>query len=315
MGRRSPSVDSEENGGRQDGKGPVFFSSQSSFCELPANKRPRITHLDTEVIPKFDPAKKNVNVKGWLHKIDQLGDIYNWEERDRVFVMQTRLRGAARDWYDDLEDYSATWGTWKEWLTKAFPRTTDFVDRLEEMLARQKGNETMTRYYHDKISLMKRCGLDGENAMSCLIRGLPVELRANAKACGYKNPEELYYGFLSSLENYGAEKTRRSSDQKLIKSTWQRGSATGNPAPKLCYNCRRTGHEARDCRAAPATRCQVCQRTGHTANTCWYAAGGSSRDMPAAPPQRNQQVPPKMNSGATTSGEGAGVQRRGGPLQ
>ncbi|CAB3231923.1 unnamed protein product [Arctia plantaginis] len=80
----------------------------SSFCELPANKRQRITHLDTEVIPKFDPAKKNVNVKGWLHKIDQLGDIYNWEERDRVFVMQTRLRGAARDWYDDLEDYSAT---------------------------------------------------------------------------------------------------------------------------------------------------------------------------------------------------------------
>ncbi|CAB3225858.1 unnamed protein product [Arctia plantaginis] len=36
--------------------------------------------------------------------------------------MQTRLRGAARDWYDDLEDYSATWGTWKEWLTKAIPR-------------------------------------------------------------------------------------------------------------------------------------------------------------------------------------------------
>lgn len=289
MGRRSPSVDFEENGGLQEGKSPVFFSPQSSFRESPANKRPRITHLDTEVIPKFDPARKNVNVIGWLHKIDQLGDIYNWEERDRVFVMQTRLRGAARDWYDDLEDYSATWDTWKEWLTKAFPRTTDFVDRLEEMLARHKGNETMTRYYHDKISLMKKCGLDGENAMSCLIRGLPVELRANAKACGYKTPEELYYGFLSSLENYGAEKNRRSSDQKQIKSTWQRGSAAGNPAPKVCYNCRRPGHEARDCRAAPATRCQVCQRAGHAANTCWYAAGGSSRDT-SAPPQRNQQV-------------------------
>lgn len=294
LGRRSQSVESEKNGRHQE-KSSDFFSSQFSIVEPSANKRPRISYLDTEIIPKFDPGKKNVNVKGWLHKIDQLGEIYNWEEKDRIFVMQTRLRGAARDWYDDLDDYSATWGTWKEWLTKAFPRTTDFVDRLEEMIARQKGgNETMTRYYHDKISLMKKCGLDGENAISCLIRGLPVELRANAKACGYETPEELYYGFLSSLENYKevehrAEKTRRFIDQKLSKSTWQRGSA-GKSAPKVCYNCRRPGHEARDCRALPAARCEVCQRPGHATNTCWYATGGSSRDTPM-PPQRNYQVP------------------------
>lgn len=277
LGKRRRSDTSTEDDNTEE-KSNFFSHSPEEECQRSTKKR-RITHLDAEIIPKFDPGKKSTNVRGWLHKIDQLGDLYDWEERDKIFVMQTRLRGAAREWYDDLDDYDATWTLWKDKLTKAFPRSTDFVDRLEEMLARVKNNsETMTRYYHDKISLMKKCDIDGENAISCLIRGLPTELRANAKACCSKTPDDLYYGFLSSLENYKKVEAKISES----KSTWQRGSA-GN-MPKICYNCRRTGHDARDCRA---TRCQICQRPGHAANTCWYAAG-TSRD--AQPPQRNQQV-------------------------
>lgn len=201
LGKRRRSDTSTEDDNTEE-KSNFFSHSPEEECQRSTKKR-RITHLDAEIIPKFDPGKKSTNVRGWLHKIDQLGDLYDWEERDKIFVMQTRLRGAAREWYDDLDDYDATWTLWKDKLTKAFPRSTDFVDRLEEMLARVKNNsETMTRYYHDKISLMKKCDIDGENAISCLIRGLPTELRANAKACCSKTPDDLYYGFLSSLENY-----------------------------------------------------------------------------------------------------------------
>lgn len=103
LGKRKRSNASTDS--RSDEENTNFFSSFSpnETCPQPV-KKGRISHLDTEIIPKFDPGKKTTNVRGWLHKIDQLGDLYDWEERDKIFVMQTRLRGAARDWYDDLDN-------------------------------------------------------------------------------------------------------------------------------------------------------------------------------------------------------------------
>lgn len=60
--------------------------------------------------------------------------------------MQLRLRGSARDWYNDLDSYDLDWPGWKHALQSALPRSTDFVDRLEEMLTRAKeDSETMTK--------------------------------------------------------------------------------------------------------------------------------------------------------------------------
>lgn len=249
------------------------------FSSPPPRTKRRVTQADAEIIPKFRPEEKTSNVSGWVHKIDQLGDIYGWDDRDRQFIMQIRLRGSARNWYDNLEDYSMNWSEWKNELEAAFPRSLDFVDCLENMLARNKmENETMTKYFHDKMALLKKCKIYDDAAISCVIRGLPAEIRANAKAFRCESPQQLYSGFLSSLENYKKVETPSSTSKK---STWRRGdTATSSPAnqqahrlPKICYNCRRPGHEARECRGL--LHCEVCQRTGHTAATCWHAANPS----------------------------------------
>ncbi|CAK1577907.1 unnamed protein product [Parnassius mnemosyne] len=253
-----------------------FFSSTSdedSDHEYRRQKRRHVTQTDAEVIPTFQPDEKTSNVKGWLHKIDQLGDVYNWNNKDRQFIMQLRLRGSARDWYDDLEDYDLTWSEWKNALETAFPRSTDYVDLLEAMLARKKSNsETMTKYYHDKISLLKKCNIGGEEAISCVIRGLPVEIRANAKAFKCDSPQQLYYGYLSSLENY--KQLEATDSLQRPSTTWKRdGNITSATPenyvlPKKCYACRRQGHEIKDCKVP---RCEVCHRPGYTIANCWYA--------------------------------------------
>ncbi|XP_047998741.1 uncharacterized protein LOC125236089 [Leguminivora glycinivorella] len=269
-----------------DERKTIFFSSSTPRGGDDAHtakhsKRRRITPTEAEVIPKFNPEDRNSNVKGWLHKIDQLGDVYDWQNKDRQFVMQIRLRGSARDWYDDLEDYNLTWEEWKQTLQTAFPRSTDFVDRLEEMMSRTKiDTETMTKYFHDKLSLLKKCNIYNEDAISCIIKGLPIELRANAKAYQCETPEQLYYGYLSSLENF----KRVEAAATARKTTWRRGNATtttSHTLPKLCYACRRPGHEARDCRTQ--LHCDVCQRNGHSAATCWFGAGSSRQQVVKAP--------------------------------
>ncbi|XP_072933725.1 uncharacterized protein [Epargyreus clarus] len=271
------------------------YSSSSSEDENSANffsearqtnkkKKRHVAPSDAEVIPKFRPEDSNSNVIAWLHKIDQLGDVYGWDPIDRTFIMQLRLRGSAREWYDDLENYDLTWDEWKQMLRTAFPRSTDYADKLERMLARTKEDkETMTKYYHEKLSLLKKCDITGEDAISCIIRGLPSELIANAKAYSCETPEQLYYGYLSSLENY-----KRVEPYTSRKSVWRRGASNSTPTStttqqllsKICYMCRRPGHEARDCRQKE--RCDNCRRSGHTTAACWFGAGstGTSRHQP-----------------------------------
>lgn len=270
--RRRISEDSTSSAGNDDREDENFFFEDQPLHHQDLNKRRRVTPTDAELIPKFRPDNKTSHVSGWLHKIDQLGEVYGWDNKDRQFIMQLRLGGSARDWYNDLENYDLDWEEWKKALETAFPRSTDFVDKLELMLTRTKVDaETMTKYYHEKLSLLKKCDIDGEKAISCIIRGLPHELRANAKAYKCDTPEELYYGYLSSLENF----KRVEAAYTARRSTWRRGDqiTARQQLPKICYSCRRPGHEARDCRASQ--RCEACHRPGHTAATCWFSAGSS----------------------------------------
>lgn len=260
-----------------------FFLPDCCEPHQPSNKKRRVTPTDAELVPKYRPEDQNNNVIGWLHKIDQLGDIFSWSNKDRQFIMQLRLRGSARAWYEDLEDYNRTWDQWKTALQTAFPRSMDFVEKLEQMLARSKvDSESMTKYYHEKLSLLRKCKIGGEDAISCIIRGLPTELRNNAKAYKCETPEQLYFGYLSSLENF----KRVDAAYTSRKSTWKRGNtsltaAAGTSTPQLvprsCYFCRRAGHEARDCRSQQ--RCETCRRPGHTTASCWFAPS-SSRQQP-----------------------------------
>lgn len=284
--RRSHELSSDDEDSEE---GPNFFSSR--HVTPTSRKRRRVTHADAEVIPKFRPEENTSNITSWLHKIDQLGEVYGWDATERQFVMQLRLRGSARRWYDDLDDYDLDWDGWKNALETAFPRTIDFVDKLENMMARtKKDSESMTKYYHDKVSLLKKCNIDGESAISCIIRGLPSELRANAKAYQCQTPELLYHGYLSSLENY----RRVEATVSTRKSTWRRGaegSSTTALQPsgvKRCYICRRVGHEMRECRTQQ--RCDTCQRAGHSSATCWFAAAPGTSRSQQLQPQRVSHV-------------------------
>ena len=63
------------------------------------------------------------------------------------------------------------------------PRRLDFADMVEELVARKKmAPETMTQYFHEKLALCERCRFKGKKALSFIIRGLPLELQANARA-------------------------------------------------------------------------------------------------------------------------------------
>lgn len=233
----------------------------SRHLGMTVQKTTKVSQMDFDNITKFDPDKKYMKIKKWLTTIDRLGQVYSWDDDDLIMVMKNRLRGAARDWLDELKYEPDTWDEWKESLIDAFQRPYDYVDRLQQMLARNKTDgEKMSKYFDDKMLLIKRCALKGKAALSCMIRGLPVELQLNAEAFDFEDPDELFNKYLYGFENY----KENSMEQKL---TWQHFSR------KTCFYCQKTGHDTSECRY---NRCNICRRFGHDTRVCWYGPGSSA---------------------------------------
>ncbi|KAI5645923.1 PHD-finger domain-containing protein [Phthorimaea operculella] len=122
-------------------------------------------------------------------------------------------------------------------------------------------------------------------------KGLPVELQTNAKAFNCESPDQLYYGFLSSLENYKEVEIKTFENFERIQTkpegNWRRGAAITPVAPRICYLCREPGHQARECRSTP---CQICQRPGHVASACSFVASTAHQQ------QTSQRLPQSLDN-------------------
>jgi hypothetical protein len=238
--------------------------------------------VKSDCIPEFLPGKPNQSSVKWVDKIDQLARVNKWDENTTIQLMQNRLTGLARTWYDNLTTYTHTWDEWKALLVKTFPDHHDFAATLRQLLNREKQfHESMTQYYFGKMNLLQACNITGKHAVSCLIDGLSDRtLRNGAKAGCYETPEELYTEYLSTLvaevadnetkvaNRRGKGFDRRRLGTKMSPSTNKRSDSDSTEKRILrCYNCHETGHVAGNC-PKPRVECGNCKLLGHEAGKC-----------------------------------------------
>lgn len=225
-------------------------------------------HRAASLIPEFDPDGEDCTVTAWLRKIDQLGEIHGWNSNTKSFHLQDKLRGQARKWYNRLECYDFTWDEWKQMLLRAFPKHRDYGNMLEEMMQRRKLlNETMTKYYQDKVAMCFRCKLSDTATVSCIIRGLPLSLQPNARAFQCERPDELYEGFLSALDDYRVPTLETRAPNKDF-GRLQSDKKPINPEIDPCPRCKKTGHILRNCTLPDLRSCFKCGKQGHIALRC-----------------------------------------------
>lgn len=260
---------------------------EKMFEKYCSESRPLRNVSGEKIIPTFDPDNRECNVKNWLAKIDQLGLVHKWNDYAKIVIMQTRLAGQAQLWFNRLDEYDFTWEEWKSLLVKAFPRSFEYADMLEELVARKKvSTETITHYYHEKLAMCRRCRLDDAASLSCLIKGLPLDLQNNAKAFKCETPEEFYSGYLSAFENYRKPEARKpdtthSNNPRIsrpdaenrqpvdlaVASTSRLGSIPTSRRMN-CFRCNSNTHIVKDCPVPDRRICKFCSQTGHSLNRC-----------------------------------------------
>ena len=78
---------------------------RDSTSSEPSQTLVRMT-VKSDCIPQFTPGKPNQSALKWVNKIDQLAQVNRWDESTTVQLMQNRLAGLARTWYENLTTYT-----------------------------------------------------------------------------------------------------------------------------------------------------------------------------------------------------------------
>lgn len=237
------------------------------------NNRPSTSSISRgDAIPYFDPEDSFQEINIWCNKIEELRDVFHWSEDAMIYHALSKLKGLAETWYRSLESVKYSWVEWKEKLNRAFPSTRDYAEKVEEMMKRRKGySETYTRYYFEKLSLINSCGnISGQQAVSCIIHGLPDDhVKTSARAGSYASPEDLFTYLRTLTNNSSRPKDHKWDNKRVTKGVpYGRKDAT-NKTDGKCFKCGLVGHRAYQCKREREEVCGFCNKRGHDESRCY----------------------------------------------
>ncbi|XP_045784658.1 uncharacterized protein LOC123880536 [Maniola jurtina] len=145
------------------------------------------------VIPEFDPCKRNQTIHTWLSKVNESASIYGWTDKQTAYYALPKLVGLAKRWYQGLPSVKFSWSEWEYKLASAFPSEQNFGQLLTEMLVcKAQVNDSLEEYFYEKMVLLNRCKISGKDAIDCILFGIEDgSIRASAEAAQFREPDKL----------------------------------------------------------------------------------------------------------------------------
>ncbi|XP_052753698.1 uncharacterized protein LOC128201270 [Galleria mellonella] len=282
--RRSPQCQSHETKGNSEQVSstpvPPVSTSTSGSLELITIFKEVLQNMNysnndrfpvINVIPEFDPAKRNQTIDTWILKVNECAAIYNWTERQIIHYALPKLVGLAQKWYQGLPTLLFTWEEWQNKLHLAFPSAENYGQLLTEMLAcKARFDESLEEYYYEKMGLLNRCNITGKNAIDCILLGIEdMSIRTSAEAAQFSEPDKLLVFLrnvkvIRKIERNGVPIQSSNFEIKRPKIKYNLSSVESRVNYK-CYNCGEDGHSYFKCKQ-PIKRCDVCRKVGHLAS-------------------------------------------------
>lgn len=226
------------------------------------------------VIPEFDPLKRNQSINMWITKVNECAMIYNWSERQTIHYALPKLTGLAQKWYQGLPSLLFSWDEWQNKLKLAFPSEENYGQLLTEMLAcKARFGDSLEEYFYEKTTLLNRCNIFGKNAIDCILFGIDDRsVRTSAEAAQFIDPDKLLVYLRNVKSSRKSDKPNMpmpaSISENKRSKTFKSNQNTSEPKLNMkCYNCDEDGHPYYKCKQ-PIKRCDFCHKVGHLENNC-----------------------------------------------
>lgn len=194
------------------------------------------------LIPEFTPEK--ITVQKWLRKIENLKNVYSWEERVALHYATIRLGTVPRIWYEGVEQAVDDWNDFKRRIVQAFPSRVDEVDIHSTLIRRVKQpDETYEKFIYDVVAIASMVDLTDAVIIKYIINGIPnSNLRLALSTAGHTSVNTL----LEAILRYENQTNMQSAEGVKFSKHFQ-DHVRMNNKNRCCYNCGERGHLARTC--------------------------------------------------------------------
>lgn len=232
------------------------------------------------LLPNFHGGSDE-NVDTWFSRADMVKSTYDLTDEVMVLIVVQKLKDAALNWYHSKPVYATLkYAELKYNLVTMFSCREDKISLMRKFDSRKwRRNETFASYYHEKIILGNRLGMEEPELISYLIDGFDnPTLQSQARIRGFNNLSTLLEVMNSlsmqerGIRNQNTSYTPRFSGRGGLQRNTASNGATdrkmGSTIVK-CFNCDVQGHFASECQKPRRIgACFGCGQQGHRKVDC-----------------------------------------------
>lgn len=230
----------------------------------------------------------------WLHAINSMAMLHQWQDAFKLESARGHLIGAASHWFSSRYSTIHNWRDFEEQFCKTFITSSNLglPERFKIMQARvQRKGENIYAYFHEKVKLCVNLNLEFEDIKKQVLIGLwSKELCVSLMTQHHTDPDHLLRD-IRNFEEVNSERSQRiglslrlerpmhRDTQQLApnyRSTQQQTTQWNSAARVPASNCRVNWRDSPRVQNNNASvnnqgkgyRCYNCDKYGHLANEC-----------------------------------------------